>query len=162
MIPPAYQYAILLGTDAALGNLRNVEAWLGSVNRVASGEPVAPVGIVSDPPDFAPLRFVALDGREYRDGMAFHAWNMTLTTGAVGAWLNYLFSAAVASVNGDINSAVTINTRQHQFDTYVRCNALAIYPTLPTRDNDDADLVYLHRRGLWQLRQRFHDLTLAS
>lgn len=162
MIPPAYSYAILLGTDVALGSLRNIEAWLGSVNRVASGEPTAAVAIVSEPPDLAPIRNLALDGREYRDGMAFHVWNMTLTTGGVSAWLNYLFSAAVAAETGDISIAVTINTRQHQFSSYARLNALAIYPTLPTQDNNDPDLTYLHRRGVWQLRQRFHDLTTAS
>lgn len=158
----AYQYAIALGSDVPLANLNNVQALLYPYNKIASGSATMQLGVVSEMPNFAPVRIQTLDAQESRDGITYLVWNIMLSQGAVNFWLNYLWSAAVSSITGSISTAVTIYTRQNQFGNYTRQNAYAIYPTTPSPGNNEADLVYLHRRGVYQLRQRFNDLVASS
>ncbi len=157
-----YLYAIALGFDVPLVSLLNVQRMLYPYNQVTSRDAKMQLGVVSEMPNFAPVRLQSLDAQESRDGVTYLSWNMMLTNGGVSFWLNYLFSAAVASVTGDISIPVTIYTRQAQFSSYTRQNAYAIYPTTPSADNNDPDLVYSHRRGLFSLRQRFNDLTASA
>lgn len=158
-----YSYAIALGTDVPLVSLANVQALLYPFNRVTSADARMQLGVVSNPPNFNPVRIPTLDAQENSSGIVYHAWDLLLTQGAVSYWLNLLFPAAVAAPTGSISTAVTIYTRQHQFASYIRCNAYAIYPTLPTPDNaGQADLIYSHKRGLFRLHQRFSDLIASS
>lgn len=158
----AYQYAIALGSDVPLVSLANVQALLYPYNRATSADARMQLGVVSDPPDFAPVRIQSLDAQENRDGITYHAWDLVLMQGAVNFWLNYLWAAAVSSVTGSISTAVTINTRQAQFGNYTRQNCYAIYPTLRSETNPQGDLIYSHRRGLYYLHQRFNDLVSSS
>lgn len=153
-----YLYAIALGTDVPLVNLLNVQQMFFPYNRVSLQEPPNAVAVVADPVDFAPVRIQALDSSEYRDGITYVSWRLTLNTLGVKFWLNYLFSAAVASRTGSISTPVTIYTRMAPFDDYTRQNAIAVYPTF----GEDGDLQYAHKRGLFYLNQRFDDLTEPS
>lgn len=158
----AYQYAIALGSDVPLVQLANVQGLLYPYNRVTSSDARMQLGVVSDPPNFNPVRIQTLDAQESSDGIVYHAWDMLLTQGAVSYWLNLIWPNAVASPTGDISTAVTIYTRQHQFANYTRQNCYAIYPTLRTPDNAQGDLIYLHKRGVFQLHQRFNDLVASA
>ncbi len=158
----AYQYAIAIGSDVPLVSLANVQGLLYPFNRVSSADARMQLGVVSQPPNFAPVRIQSLDGQENRDGITYHAWDLMLTTGAVNFWLNYLWPNAVSSVAGSISTAVTINTRQAQFANYTRQNCYAIYPTLRTPDNQQGDLIYSNKRGLFLLHQRFNDLIPSA
>lgn len=158
----SYLYAIALGTDVPLANLLNVQQLLYPYNRVGSASALMQLGVVSEMPNFAPVRLQSLDAGENRDGITYLNWNLMLTEGGVNFWLNYLFSAAVASVTGDISIPVTIYTRQNQFGNYTRQNCYAIYPTTPSPTNNDPDIIYLHRKGVYQLRQRFNDLIASA
>lgn len=158
----AYSYAIALGTDVPLVNLNNVQALLYPYNRVTSADARQQLGVVSDPPNFNPIRIQTLDAQESSSGIVYHAWDLMLTQGAVNYWLNLLWPSAVSSPTASISTAVTIYTRQAQFGNYVRMNCYAIYPTLRTPDNQQGDLIYSHKRGLFTLHQRFNDLLASA
>lgn len=157
-----YLYAIEAGTDVPLVNLVNVQGLIYPHNRVTSRDALKAVPIVSNSPDLAPIRIQTLDAQESRDGITYHSWDLILATGGITFWLNYLFSGAVSSITGDINTAVTIYTRFHELDTYKRYNCYAIYPTKQSDANSGGDLRYSHKRGLFYLHQRFNDLVLSS
>lgn len=154
----SYLYAIALGFDVPLANLQNVQQLLYPYNRVAANSATQAVPVVSEPVNFAPIRLPDLDGQESRDGVTYLAWRMSMNTGGINFWLNYLFPAAVASVTGEISIPVTIYTRMAPFANYTRQNAYAIYPTM----GEDGDLVYSHKRGLFYLNQRFNDLLESA
>lgn len=157
----AYLYAIELGTDVPLNQLQNVQKLIYPSNRITVRDARIDVPVVSNSPDTSPIRLQSLDAQESRDGVTYHAWDLALATGGINFWLNFLFPAAVASDTGDINTAVTIYTRLHEFDTYRRYNCYAVYPTKQSPDNPTADLRYAHKRGLFYLHQRFNDLILS-
>lgn len=156
-------YAIGLGTDVALASLRNVQALLFPYNQVTSADAKMNLGVVSQPPNYLPIRIQTLDAQESGQGVVYHTWDIMLTAGGVNFWLNYLWAAVIAAPTASISTAVTIYTRQSQFSNYTRQNCYAIFPTLPTGENDtSADLIYTHRRGLFRLRQRFNDLIPST
>lgn len=149
---PHTQYALALGSNIALGSLDNVEAHFYGVNRVTATEPPARVVITSDPLDLFPIRLQSLDAQESGDGILYHKWNLVLTTGAIKQWINGYFANGVS-----LSVAVTIYTRRHELDSYVRYNAYAILPSIT-----GGDLAYSHKRGRFVLTQRFNDLVLSS
>jgi hypothetical protein len=157
-----YLYAIGMGMDTPLAGLLNVQQMLYPYNRASVQDTPMQLGVVSDSVNIAPVRLQSLDAQESRDGITYLEWRMMLSTGAVKFWLEYFWAGAVASPTADISTAVTIYTRLTEFSSYQRYNCYAIYPSLPGGGNSDPDLQYLHKRGLWQLRQRFNDLIESS
>lgn len=142
------EYAWALGHGVALASLNNFANQVGAVNRRSADGPTFPVGIVSAPVDYFPVRDVPLSGFERGDGMMTTYWETTL--GNLG-WqyirTNYFGSGTNVAAN------VTIYTRRHDLGTYQRYNAIAVMPGFTAET-----LAYL-RNNTVRLRIAFNDLT---
>lgn len=137
-----YQYSIAIGSNVALASLINVEDLLYGTTAPRRTAPR------SQPVNAFPVRTVLGSGKERGDGLITHAWEFTaLPAAAVNYLMTYLWA------NGTVvSTAVTIYTRQHELDQYVRANAYAVLPV------PGQDIEYL-RQGVFRMVIRFNDLV---
>ncbi len=139
---PFYSYSIAVGSSVALASLSNIEDVLLPYTRPLR---IAPR---SQPVNAYPVRTVLGSGRERGDGAINHAWEFTaINKAAVDYLYTYLWSAGTV-----VSTAVTIYTRQHELDQYVRANAYAVLPV------PGQDIEYL-RQGVFRMVIRFNDLV---
>ena len=140
---PFYSYSIAVGSSVALASLSNIEDVLLPYTQPRRIPPR------SQPVNLYPIRTILGSGRERGDGTVFHAWEWdALPAQAVNYLLySYLFSGGVVS------TAVTIYTRRHETNSYVRYNANAVLPV------PGQDLEHL-RNGVCRVTLRFNDLVV--
>lgn len=137
-----YLYAIATGSSVALAALINVEDLLLPYT--------APRRIVprSQIPDLYPIRTTLGSGRTRGDGPGIAAWEFSaLPVAAVNYLMTYLWAGGTV-----VSTAVTINTRLHDRQTYARYNAWAVLPV------PGQEIEYL-RQGVARLTIRFNDLV---
>lgn len=112
---PRYSYAIGTGWNTALASLTNPENLSVFVVR---GQPAPPT---SQPVNLFPIREVTGGGKPYGYGRVDHVWLWPLLPQLAVKWIeDTLFSSGTV-----VSAQVTINTRLHNRDTYVRYNAYA-------------------------------------
>ena len=139
---PFYSYSIAVGSSVALASLTNVEVLLYPYTKPRW---IAPRSLI---PDMYPVRTTLGSGRMRGDGSAQAVWEFSaLPKAAVDYLMTYLWSSGTA-----VSTAVTIYTRQHELDQYIRANAYANLP-IPGQD-----IEYL-RQGVLRMTIRFNDLV---
>lgn len=145
--PPLYSYAWAAGSGVALVSLRNVETDIGARNRRSATDAIRRVAIQSQPVNAFPLRTPMDDGSERGDGLIQHQWTMVLCKFGVKYVLDTYLSSGAA-----VSAAMTIYTRRHELDSYVRYNAYLILP------NPGQDIEYI-RHGVFRVTWRFTNLV---
>ena len=139
---PFYSYSIAVGSSVALASLSNVEDLIYPYTKPRR---IAPR---SQMPDMYPVRTTLGSGRVRGDGSAQAAWEFSgIPKAAVDYFMTYLWSGGTV-----VSTAVTIYTRQHELDQYVRANAYAVLPV------PGQDIEYL-RQGVFRMVIRFNDLV---
>jgi len=147
IFPPKYQYAWAAGHNVALASLTNVEIDIGNYNYRQTGGGLFPVAIQTQPVDAFPIRTMVDAGYERGDGIINHAWTMTLAKFGIKRILDEFLSSGTI-----VSAAVTINTRRHELDSYVRANC---YLTLP---KPGQDIRYI-RHNTFEVTLRFTNLV---
>jgi hypothetical protein len=135
-------FMLALGSNIALASLTPLAAWLFEYNRQQSNAPRKPVSISASVYDPYPVEQRTLAHTRALGGTPVHEWNMVMTAAAFAAYEAAFFASGTSG-----SPAVTINTPFHFRDTFVRCNAMAVYP-------HGEDIEYL-RGHLLRVRQRF-------
>lgn len=139
---PFYSYSIAVGSSVALASLSNIEDVLYPYTKPRR---IAPRSMI---PDMYPVRTTLGSGRVRGDGSVQAAWEFTgIPKAAVDYLMTYLWSSGTV-----VSTAVTIYTRQHELDQYVRANAYAVLPV------PGQDIEYL-RQGVFRMVIRFNDLV---
>jgi len=141
-------YRWFAGNGIALADLRNFEDDVRPFNTRISGGKLYPVAVKSQPVDAFPVRTVPLSGEERGDGMINQEWNVEL--GKFG--IKYILDTYLSS--GTVTfAAMTIYTRRHELDTFVRYNANLILPSV-----SGGDVEYL-KLNAFRVRLRFRNLV---
>ena len=141
-------YAWFAGSGVALAALRNFEDDVRPFNARISGGKLYNVAVQSAPVDPFPVRAVPLSSKERGAGAVNHEWNTVLAKFGVKHVLDeYLSNGTV------VNAAMTIYTRRHELDSFVRYNAFLILPSV-----ENGDLTYLGRNA-FRVRLRFTKLV---
>lgn len=141
-------YRWAAGNGVALASLDNFENDVRPNNTRRSGGKLYPVVVKSQPVDAFPVRTVPLSGEERGDGMINQAWEVVL--GKFG--LKYILDTYLSS--GTVTfAAMTIYTRRHELDTFVRYNANLILPSV-----SGGDIEYL-KQNAFRVRLRFRNLV---
>ena len=141
-------YRWAAGSGVALASLDNFENDVRPNNRRVSGGKLYPVAVKSPPVDPFPVRTKPLSSKERGAGTVNQEWNVVLAKFGVKHILDtYLSSGTV------VNAAMTIYTRRHELDSFVRYNANLILPSV-----ENGDLVYLGDNA-FRVRLRFTNLV---
>lgn len=114
---PLLDYRIASGAAVALVSLQNIETAIYPFTRPRRLPPR------TSPVNLYPVRKVTISGREYGDGNVSHIWEwdvLPLTA------LNFIQTTYVGA--SAVSAAVTIYTRLHDAQTYVRYSAFIVRP----------------------------------